>query len=185
MTFQPKQFVTINNIEIEVPREPELGYGAPIHEIEDYLRAQELYQKRCADATNNVPRLDDLYEMDMSVLYQRAQQEHDAAEAERVARFHDEQARIFMSSEPRFISTPENGRILAAEVQRRKLAGSAFDISEAFDYLVSTNQIPFKQIITPVNLHPDLTTISLEELQATIEARQKAAVTPTPFDGRR
>jgi hypothetical protein len=181
----PKQYVTINGIEIEVPREPERGYEAPIHEIQEYIQAKELYEKRVSDATNNVPRLDALYAMDMDVLYQKAQQQHEEAENERIQKYHHEQSLTFLASEPRYIMTPENGRILAEEVQRRGLPGSVHDISQCFDYLAENGKIPFKYIPTVVDLHPNLSEKSLEELQALADAELRGQRQPNPFDGRR
>src|SRR5947209_8379510 len=87
--------VVINGQTIPVPQQPDI-HTASEAQLKEYIEAQALYEERVRDVTEGRERRDLLYEIPMNELQRLAERQHQEAEAERIARYRQEQAAIFM-----------------------------------------------------------------------------------------
>jgi hypothetical protein len=108
------------------------------------------------------PVVSRLHQLPMEKLAKEWETKGKAVEDEQLDKWRMQQARTWIESQPSFEPNGPNGKLVAAELERRGLRGSVYDLQICFDALVESGQIQPQEVPpTPVRLN-----YSAEELRS-------------------
>jgi hypothetical protein len=108
------------------------------------------------------PTVNRLYNLPIEKLREEFESKGKTVEDEQLDKWRMQQARTWIESQPAFEANGPNGKLVAAELERRGLRGSVYDLQICFDALVESGQIQPQEVPpTPVRLN-----YSAEELRS-------------------
>lgn len=93
-------------------------------------------------------------------------------EAQELDSWREQNAAVWLASQPAYSATPENAAKLIAQMESRGLRGSVMDMQTCFDYLVKHGDIkPVPQPVAPVRLlsEAEMREMPLDQLKAYID----------------